>query len=70
MRIVFSYKTRMTDQERIDEINGILAKGISRVTIGDRTMEYDLKALRQERADLLAKTRGVSAYKKVTMKNV
>ena len=60
----------MTDAERIAQIDGILAAGIRRTTIGDRTIEYDLDALRKERADLIAKTRGVSAFHKVTMKHV
>ena len=60
----------MTDAERIAQIDGILAAGIRRTTIGDRTIEYDLDALRKERADLLGKTRAVSSYKKVIMTNV
>ena len=57
----------MTDAERITQIDEILAKGISRVTIGDRTVDYDLDALRSERQDLLRKTSGTSPYKKVVM---
>ena len=56
----------MTDEERIDQINEILAAGISRTTIGDRTVEYDLASLREERDNLLRKTRGGSQYRKVT----
>ena len=36
-------------QTRIDAIDAILAAGTSSVTLGDRTVAYDLDALRQER---------------------
>jgi len=45
----------MTDEERLAQIQGILDRGISRATTGDKTVEYDLKALRQEREDILRK---------------
>ena len=57
----------MTDAERIDHISEILS-GPERTTIGDRTVEYNFDALRKERADLIAKTRGVSPYKRVVFR--
>lgn len=59
----------MTDQERIDQINAILAKGITRVRTGDKVVEYDLAELRRERDNLLRKQNGGSQYRKVTMTN-
>ncbi len=60
----------MTDAERLANIQNILDRGIRRATTGDKTVEYDLDALRKEREDLLRKiaaSSGVSAYKRVVM---
>ncbi len=59
----------MTDRERIDQINEILAKGHKRVSIGDRVIEYDLESLRRERDMLLAKIRGGSQFKRVVFRD-
>jgi hypothetical protein len=42
-----------TIPERIAEIDAILAQGVSVLRHADRTIEYDLAALRLERAHLL-----------------
>ena len=57
----------MTDEERLAAIQTILDGGIRRAAIGDRTIEYDLDALRAERENLVRKLSGVSPYKRVVM---
>lgn len=46
--------TPATAQTRIDEIDAILASGVSSVTHNGRTITYDLPAMRRERDRLQA----------------
>lgn len=59
---------RMTDQERLDQINKILA-GPEETRIGDRMGRYNFADLRKERDDIRRKLRGGSQFRKVTMTN-
>jgi hypothetical protein len=59
-------------QQRIDEIDAILAGGVKSTRYADRAMERDLDALRQERTHLtqsLAALSGRSSFRRVVFKN-
>jgi hypothetical protein len=57
-------------QSRIDSIDAILAAGTSSVTLGDRTVAYDLDALRLERDRLsrLIASASASSFRRVVFK--
>lgn len=59
----------MTNAERIAEIDAILQAGTSRVRHGDRDVQYDLDALRRERARLVAKTSATDSFRRVVFTN-
>jgi len=60
----------MTTAERIAEIDAILQAGTTMVRHGDRTVQYDLEALRRERERLLASLNGGgSNFRSVVFKN-
>lgn len=62
------YTSPMTRAEaliKIDEIEAILDEGASTVTIGDRTVTYDLANLRRRLAQLYSFVRGNSGNVRV-----
>ena len=58
-------------QQRIDEIDTMLAAGVKSSTVGDRMVVYDLEALQAERDRLLRSLsrQSASSYRRVTFKN-
>lgn len=58
-----------TIRTRIDEIDTILAQGIKSTSIGDRRIDYDLQALKDERSRLLRVLGSNSQFRKVVFKN-
>lgn len=61
-----------TIRTRIEQIDAILLEGVSRTTIGDRTVQYDLAALQAERDDLrrrLVAASSRSSFRRAVFKN-
>jgi len=59
----------MTVQERIDQIDAILQSGTATVRHGDRTIQYDLEALRRERDRLAASISKSGGFRRVVFRN-
>jgi hypothetical protein len=61
-----------TLQNRLDEIDAILSRGVSSATIDGLRTDYNLDALAKERARIeqrLAAVRGGSNFRRVVMRN-